>query len=104
MNNHTRRVRCGEDMVHVITKPQLRYRESTNPRILRMARTFPMLTTKGGRSLSVDRKNSLNPGIHKLQKCEESDQTTIKIQRFLGPFWDKEEYYGYRESYGYIDI
>ena len=53
-------VLCGADMDHVIAKPQLRYQESTNPRILKMARTVPMLTTRGGHPLFMDRKKSPN--------------------------------------------
>ena len=68
VKNRTGCVLCSADMVHVITKPQLRYPESTNPKILRMARTILMLTTKGGRPLLQDRKNSSNPGICRNHK------------------------------------
>ena len=60
VKNRTGRVVCAANMDHVIAKPQLRYRESTNPRILKMARTVPTLTTRGGHPLSMDRKKSPN--------------------------------------------
>ena len=61
VKNRTGRVLCSADTVHVINTPQLGYQESTNPGILKMARTVPMLTTTGGCPLSVDRMNSPNP-------------------------------------------
>ena len=60
VNNRMGRVLCGADMVHVITKSQLHYQESTNPGIPKMARTVPMLTTRGGRPVYVDCKNFQN--------------------------------------------
>ena len=65
VKNRTGRVMCGANMVHVIAKPQLRYRESTNLRILKMARTVPTLTTRGDHPLSMDRKKSPNLWIRR---------------------------------------
>ena len=60
VKNRRGRVLCGADMVYVIVKSRLRYRESSNPRILKIARAVPMLTTRGGHPLSMDRKKSPN--------------------------------------------
>ena len=76
VKNRRGRVICGADMVHVIAKPQLRYRESTNPRILKMARTVPMLTTRGGHPLSMDRKKSPNLWIRRNHR---NGRNRIKI-------------------------
>ena len=78
-------------MVHVITKRQLRYQESTNPRILRMAWTFPIITTIGGRSLLVDSRNSPNPGIHRNRRSASNRVKLLyKYDGFLDLFGERE--------------
>ena len=68
VENGTGRVICGADIDHVMAKAQLRYRESTNPRIPKMPRTVPTLTTRGGRTVSA----ALTPSIPRV--CEGLDK------------------------------
>ena len=82
VKNRTGRVLGGADMVYAITKQQ-----STNPRILRIVRTFPMLTMRGNRPLLVNPKNSPNPGICRNHRNARNQiKLLYRYDRFLDFF------------------